>query len=63
MAGIANKLKIFKQRAGKIFGDRPSHWLYFPLAVPIMIASALLIFIGYQITTAKPDYLMKAHSD
>jgi glycosyltransferase involved in cell wall biosynthesis len=63
MAGIRNKLRIFKQRAGKIFGDRPGRWLYFPLAVPIMIASALLILLGYQITAAKPYYLMKVHSD
>ncbi len=60
-AGIGEKLRIFRDRIRRLFINNPWHIIYFPLAIPIMIASSLLIYTGYQITRLKPDYLLKTY--
>ena len=59
--GIGEKLRIFRDRIRRLFINNPWHIIYFPLAIPIMIASSLLIYTGYQITRLKPDYLLKTY--
>lgn len=60
MSGFQGKLRIFLDRISKMFIHKPSHIIYLPLAIPIVITSVALIFVGYIITYSKPHYLLKA---
>ncbi|MBF2025979.1 MAG: glycosyltransferase [Oscillatoriales cyanobacterium C42_A2020_001] len=61
MAGFGEKLKVGCDRFSRLFQNNPRHALYFPFAIPIMLASVLLIYAGYWITRLKPDYLLKTY--
>ena len=61
MSGIGGKWQVFYQRVGKMFVHNPLHLLYFPFALPIIFASVGLIFIGYVITTIKPNFLLEVY--
>ncbi len=56
--GMAEKLGIFRDRMGKLISADWRHALFFPLSLPIILASALLIYGGYSITKWRQDYLM-----
>jgi glycosyltransferase involved in cell wall biosynthesis len=60
-SGLAEKLRIFRDRISRLFINNPRHALYFPFAVPIMLSAVLLIYIGYWITRLRPDYLLKVY--
>lgn len=60
-SSLAEKLRIFRDRISRLFINNPWHIVYFPLAIPIMIAASVLIFVGYQITRLKQDYLLKTY--
>ncbi|MDX2241871.1 MAG: glycosyltransferase family 2 protein [Leptolyngbyaceae cyanobacterium bins.302] len=61
VSGFSEKLKVGRDRLQRLFINNPRHMLYFPLAIPIMLASVLLIYGGYWITRFKPDYLLKVY--
>lgn len=61
VSGFREKLKIGRDRMQRLFINNPRHILYFPLAVPIMLASVLLIYVGYWMTRFKPNYLVKVY--
>jgi glycosyltransferase involved in cell wall biosynthesis len=54
-------LAIFGSRVDRMIRENPRHLLYFPLALPIVLASALLIYIGYTITAIAPKYLREKY--
>ncbi len=62
MQGAQGKLLVFRDRISKLFANEPLHLLFFPLAIPVMIASALLIYAGYLITTRNPNYLLNTYN-
>jgi glycosyltransferase involved in cell wall biosynthesis len=62
MQGVSGKLSVFRDRVSRLFANQPLHLFFFPLAIPVMIASALLIYAGYLITTRKPNYLLKRYN-
>ncbi|MGV0027800.1 glycosyltransferase [Phormidesmis priestleyi] len=61
-SGIKGKLQIFSDRITKLFRNDPRHAIFFPFAIPIMIASVILICVGYSITAQKSDYLLATYS-
>jgi hypothetical protein len=61
VAGMGEKLKVGRDRMARLFINKPLHAVYFPLAVPIMLASVALISAGYWITRFKPGYLLKTY--
>lgn len=61
-AGFRGKLAIFNDRIRKMIQHDRRHLLYFPLALPIMLASVMLITAGYSITAFRSDYLLKRYS-
>nr|WP_202925189.1 glycosyltransferase family A protein [Myxacorys almedinensis] len=62
MNGIGGKLQIFRDRIHKLVANDLRHLFFLPLAIPIMIASALLIYLGFLITTWKPNYLLAQYN-
>jgi hypothetical protein len=60
-SGFAEKVQIGRDRLGRLFANNPWHALYFPFAVPIMLAATGLIYTGYQITRRNPGYLLKTY--
>jgi hypothetical protein len=58
---LRGKLQIFSDRIGKIFADNRDRLIDLPLAVPIALTSVTLIFLGYTITSFKPDYLLNVY--
>ncbi|NJP10167.1 MAG: glycosyltransferase family 2 protein [Leptolyngbyaceae cyanobacterium RU_5_1] len=61
VSSLGEKFKIFRDRISRLFINNPRHLVYFPFAIPIMLASVLLIYLGYLITCFKPDYLLKTY--
>lgn len=51
------KLGIFGDRLSKMIAANPRHLLYLPFALPIALAAALLIYLGYLITSLQPKLL------
>jgi glycosyltransferase involved in cell wall biosynthesis len=60
-SGFAEKLRIGRDRISRLFLNNPLHALYFPFAIPIMLASTALIYAGFQITRRNPSYLLKTY--
>jgi glycosyltransferase involved in cell wall biosynthesis len=60
-SGFAEKVQIGRDRISRLFTNNPWHALYFPFAVPIMLAATGLIYAGYQITRFNPSYLLKTY--
>ncbi|KAM3097742.1 glycosyltransferase [Phormidesmis sp. 146-35] len=56
------KIQIFSDRIRKLFKNDLRHAIFFPFAIPIMIASAILIYMGYFITAQNPKYLLETYS-
>ncbi|MBW4469470.1 MAG: glycosyltransferase family 2 protein [Stenomitos rutilans HA7619-LM2] len=56
------KVEIFFDRIRKMVKYDRRHLLYFPFAVPVATISVLLIFVGYLITTRRPDYLLNTYN-
>ncbi|MBW4578871.1 MAG: glycosyltransferase [Tildeniella nuda ZEHNDER 1965/U140] len=61
-SSFQGKIDIFFDRIRKMVQHDRRHLLYLPFSVPIASASVMLIFIGYVITSRKPDYLLKTYS-
>ncbi len=61
MSGMTGKMQVFGDRVGKMIANNPRHVIFFPLAMPIAIASAILIYSGYLITSFSPHYLLKTY--
>ncbi|PMB50190.1 hypothetical protein CEN39_19325, partial [Fischerella thermalis CCMEE 5201] len=59
---IRRKLQILSKRLSKMFTNQPIHIIYLPLAIPIVITSVVLVFIGYVITLFQPHYLLKVYN-
>lgn len=55
------KLEILGDRISKIFAGQPQRLLHLPLAIPIALFSLFCIFVGYLITKAKPNFLLKQY--
>ncbi|PSB27881.1 glycosyltransferase [Stenomitos frigidus] len=62
MSGFKGKMDIFFDRIRKMAKYDRRHLFYLPFTFPIVLASAMLIFIGYTITSRQPDYLLKTYS-
>jgi glycosyltransferase involved in cell wall biosynthesis len=62
ISGIKGKMQIFGDRISKLFKNDPRHAIFFPLAIPIMIVSAIVVYIGYSITARNPEYLLKTYN-
>ncbi len=62
VAGFRGKLQTFWERAGRMFAQQPQHWLYLPLALPIVLASVLLIAGGYLLTVLRPNYVLRTYN-
>lgn len=60
-SGFVEKMKIGRDRLLRLFWNNPLHALYFPFAIPIMLASVLLMVVGYWITRFNADYLLKTY--
>ncbi|MCY7275535.1 MAG: glycosyltransferase family 2 protein, partial [Phormidesmis sp. CAN_BIN44] len=61
MSGMTGKMQVFGDRVGKMFMNNPRHPISFPLAMPIAIGSAILIYVGYLITSSNPHYLLRTY--
>lgn len=61
LSGIKGKMQVFYDRVSKMIANNPHRLIFFPLAMPIAIASAILIYVGYLITSLNPHYLLKAY--
>ena len=61
MSGMKGKMQVFYDRVSKMVANNPRHLIFFPLAMPIVICSAILIYIGYRITSWKPHYLLETY--
>ena len=61
LSGIEGKMQVFYDRVSKMIANNPHRLIFFPLAMPIAIASAILIYVGYLITSLNPHYLLKAY--
>lgn len=58
--GWLDKLRIFGDRMTKLVAADWRHAVFFPLALPVILVSALLIASGYWVTALKPRYLLEA---
>ncbi|MEB3292082.1 MAG: glycosyltransferase [Synechococcales bacterium] len=54
------KLDIFRDRVSKMIQRDRRHAWFLPVCIPIVIVSAMLIYIGYRITLRHPHYLRNA---
>lgn len=59
MSGIKGKFEIFIDRIRKMRDRDMRHLFFLPLSLPVVLISSFLIYIGYQITTQRPHYLLK----
>ncbi|MBD2327175.1 glycosyltransferase [Alkalinema sp. FACHB-956] len=57
--GDRGKLAIFRDRVSKMVQRDRRHAFYLPFCLPIVIFSALLIYVGYLITLRRPHYLLQ----
>jgi glycosyltransferase involved in cell wall biosynthesis len=57
-----SKLAIGRDRIAKMIAADRRHAFFLPLALPIIIASSLLIAIGYHITQRRPHYLLTTYN-
>lgn len=62
MAGLKGKLQVLDDRVGQMIRNNPRHLMFIPLAIPIVLASLLLIWIGYLITAVKPNALLNTYN-
>lgn len=62
MTGAKGKLQIFQERMSRLFANNPLHALFLPLSIPVVLVSALLIYVGFAITKRQPSYLLKTYS-
>jgi len=62
LVGLKGKLGIFSDRWRKMLANNPRHLLYFPLALPIILAAASLIYGGFLITCWKPKFLLETYN-
>lgn len=62
LSRVGGKLQIFYDRLHKMLIDNPLHAVFLPFAIPVVIASAILIYIGYLITVQKPHYLLDTYN-
>ncbi|NJK99864.1 MAG: glycosyltransferase family 2 protein [Spirulinaceae cyanobacterium SM2_1_0] len=62
VVGLRGKLQVFWERSGRLFVQQPQHWLYLPLALPIVLASLALILVGYAATALWPHYLLHTYN-
>lgn len=62
LLGMKGKIQVFYDRIHKMVTNNPRHIIFFPLAIPIVLGSAILIYLGYLITVWSPYYLLEAHS-
>ncbi|MBD2022352.1 glycosyltransferase family 2 protein, partial [Leptolyngbya sp. FACHB-36] len=62
MSGMAGKLRVFRDRLRRLWRVDPHHILFLPVALPIVLASTLLIYVGYLLTSWKPAYLLKTYT-
>ncbi|MGQ9870385.1 glycosyltransferase family 2 protein [Leptodesmis sp.] len=60
-SSFTEKIKIFRSRMVRLLHNNPRHALYLPLAIPIILVAALLIYVGYLITLVSPNYLVKMY--
>lgn len=60
-SGIKNKLQIFVDRVSKMIRHDARHLFFLPLSLPIVIVAALLIYLGYQITVWRSNYLLDTY--
>lgn len=56
---LGGKLAIFRDRLRKLIASDWRHALFLPLAIPILVTAALLIYVGYAITARKQSYLIE----
>lgn len=62
MAGMKQKLQVFRDRIGKMLAYEPRHLFYLPFALPVALSAAALVAVGYVITSFKPNYLLKIYN-
>ncbi len=62
MSGFKGKLDIFFDRVRKMVQHDRRHLIYLPFVLPIVLTSALLIFVGYAITSRRPNYLLQSYT-
>jgi glycosyltransferase involved in cell wall biosynthesis len=55
-----SKLDIFRDRVSKMMQRDRRHAWFLPFCIPVVIVSALLIYVGYLITQRRPHYLRNA---
>lgn len=60
-SGIQSKLQIFVDRVSKMIRHDARHLFFLPLSLPIVIVAALLIYLGYQITVWRSNYLLDTY--
>lgn len=56
------KLEIFSDRIRKMVRHDRRHLVFLPFALPIVIVASLLIYIGYLITTHRPNCLTSIYN-
>ncbi|MBD2578922.1 glycosyltransferase family 2 protein [Oscillatoria sp. FACHB-1406] len=61
LKGANGKLQIFRDRFAKMIAEDSRHLIYFPLAIPVALSSAVLVAIGYFITAWKPHLLLATY--
>ncbi len=61
VSGFGEKLRVGGDRLSRLFRNNPRHALYFPFAIPIVLAAVTLIAAGYWLTRLQPDYLLKTY--
>jgi hypothetical protein len=57
-SGLAGKLKVLDDRVFKLIRSNPWHLFFLPFALPVIMVSTGLIWLGYQITCRRPHYLL-----
>jgi glycosyltransferase involved in cell wall biosynthesis len=62
ISGIRGKLQVLDDRIGAMIRHDPRHLIFLPLALPVVLASVLLILVGYWLTVARPHLLLKVYS-
>jgi glycosyltransferase involved in cell wall biosynthesis len=62
MSGTKGKLRVFGARLRGMIRNDSRHIFFLPFAFPIAIVSALLIYVGYLITSWKPHYLLNTYN-
>lgn len=62
VSGAQGGFAVFRDRLHKLIRDNRRHLLYFPLALPIVLVSTLLIALGYWITRLKLHDLQRTYA-